>query len=211
MSHIGRKVVITGGNGSMAKAITRILSDAGYATINPSREFLDVTEEVMVAKFMKLHRPWALINCAGYIIPSLIKDIALAEWTRHFEVNVTGAFLCAKYACLAGCEVVINIGSTSAFEGRKEWGAYCASKVALISLTETLAEEGVKAYSINPARTNTKMRRGLFPDEDVKTLMHPGAIASCVEEIFRGDFKSGSHLIVGKDFFYVMPGRSCPK
>ena len=207
-------VVVTGGEGSMAKAITKYLREAKFETYNPGRDLLDVTNKVMVKSYMEHHRPWLLVNCAGHIVPNLIRDTSLAEWQTHFDVNVTGAFLCARYACLSGCRIVINIGSTSAFEGRKGWGAYSASKAALISLTETLAEEGVDAYSLNPARTKTNTRKRLFPNEDEETLMSPEKVASQVLDIldlFSGGLKSGSHIILSKDHHYVLPRRSCPK
>jgi len=208
-----KTAVITGGEGSMAKAIAAMLVKDGAVTLalTPGRAVLDITNNIMVKEYMGFHVPDILINCAGYIRPSPIGNTSLAIWNAHFAVNVTGAFLCSKFAQWAGCKTIINIGSTSAFEGRENWGAYCASKAALISLTETLAEEGIDAYSINPARTATKMRQRLFPNEDTKTLMPPEVIAGCVLNVLQGQFSLGSHIIVGKDFFHVVSKRRCPK
>ena len=198
-------IVITGGEGSMAKMMTDYLFM--YTVLNPNRFFLDVTDEAEVEKYMQAYGPDVLINCAGYIEPASIIKTSLKEWNKHFAVNITGAFLCSKYALLNGCKRIINIGSTSAFEGRANWGAYCASKVALISLTETLTAEGVEAYSLNPARTDTKMRARLFPDEDTKTLMTTGRLTSCVLDILDGKYRPGSHIVIGKDFLYALPAR----
>jgi NAD(P)-dependent dehydrogenase (short-subunit alcohol dehydrogenase family) len=202
-----KTVVVTGGKGTMAVTIGNLLTINGFYAWTPTRRVLDVTNEVNVKSYMEDIKPYILINCAGYIKPSPVSEAKLEDWQKHFDVNVTGAFLCSKYAIQNGCKVVINIGSTSALAGRKDWGAYCASKVALMSLTETLAEEGIFAVSVNPARTNTAMRKRLFPKEDSDTLMTPERVASCIYEILVGGARSGSHIIIGKDFFYILPQR----
>ena len=160
---------------------------------------------------MMLYHPDILINCAGYIIPESIKNSSYEQWKKHIDINCNGVFLCSKYAICNGCTTIINIGSTSAFEGRKNWGAYCASKASTLSITETLAEEGILAYSLNPARTNTKMRDRLFPNEDKNTLMNSKRVAEFVLKILLGEFVSGSHIILKKDRYFVLPSRKCPK
>jgi len=205
------KVLITGGNGTMAQAIKEILVNYGYIVYAPNKEEMNITNPEQVADYFKLIQPDILINCAGYIKPSSIKDSSYDEWIKHLEINLTGTFLCSKIAILNECKIIINIGSTSAFEGRATWGAYCASKAGIISLTETLVEEGIKAYSLNPARTATKMRERLFPNEDPTTLMPPDRIGIFVLRILNSDFENGSHIIVTKDKYIVIPKRRCPK
>ncbi len=206
------KVLITGGNGGMAKAIAKLLKKERYKVRNPGREELDITDLMTVYRYMEKEKPDILINVAGYIKPNKVKDIRYYEWHNHINVNLTGAFYCINYALRFGkLSTVINIGSTSAFEGRAEWGAYCASKAGLMSLTETLAKEGINSYGLHPSRTKTKMRKALFPKEDKKTLMPPERIAKFVLRILNKEFKNGSHIIVKKDNFIVLPSRECPK
>jgi len=205
------KVLITGGQGTIAQAITETLEKTGHLVYDFGRKELDITNEVRVEFVMDWVRPDVLINNAGYIVPSSIIDTSLEEWDKHIKINLTGAFLCSKYAILNGCKTIINIGSTSAFEGRKNWGAYCASKAGGTSLIESLVEEEIKAYSLNPARTETKMRDRLFPGEDKNTLMSPLRIAEYVGKILDNEFPNGSHIIVTKDNHVVIPKRKCPK
>jgi NAD(P)-dependent dehydrogenase (short-subunit alcohol dehydrogenase family) len=204
-------VLITGGGGTMAQAIKKILEENHYNVYAPTKEEMDITNELLIEKVMIDYAPDILINNAGYIIPNSIKNISLGEWEKHLKINLTGAFLCSKEAILNGCKVIINIGSTSAFEGRATWGAYCASKAGGISLIETLVEEGIEAYSINPARTDTKMRKGLFPNEDPNTLMPPERIGKFILRILNKEFENGSHLIITKDKHIIIPKRRCPK
>jgi len=197
-----KKVLITGGNGGMALAITKALLLAKYEVLNPSRFELNITDEDNVKEFIEANKPDILINCAGYIHPSSIKETSLEHWKNHFDVNITGAFLCCKHAINNDCKTIINIGSTSAFEGKKNWGAYCTSKAALLSLTETLVAEGINCYSLNPGRTNTKMRRELFPNENKNTLMKPERLGKFVIKILNKEFDLGWHIVLEKNSYY---------
>ena len=204
-------VLISGGSGTMAQAIGKILESNGHYVLALNKETMDVTNEIQVKSAMEIWKPDILINNAGYIIPNSIANISLKEWKKHLDINLTGAFLCSREAILNGCKLIINIGSTSAFEGRKEWGSYCASKCAILSLTETLTEEGIEAYSLNPARTATKMRKNLFANEDPSTLMEPERIGEFILKILHKDFDNGSHIILTKDKYIIVPKRRCQK
>ncbi len=205
------RVLITGGNGDIAKGIKEVLNENNILVFAPTREQLDITVLGNVKRFMAATKPNVLINCAGYIEPASIKDSNEKNWVKHLEVNLIGAYYCSKYAIKNGCHTVINIGSTSAFEGRETWGAYCCSKAGIMSLTETLAREGYNSYAIHPARTATKMRKRLFPNEDVKALMNPRRIGEFVLKCLNHEFANGSHIIVKLDRYFVLPIRNCPK
>lgn len=205
------KVLITGGMGSMAQAIKKLLEQSNYIVFAPSKQEMDITNEIQIKEIMTLFEPDILINNAGYIIPNFIIDTSLEEWEKHLKINLTGPFLCSKEAILNGCQTIINIGSTSAFEGRSTWGSYCASKSAIISLTETVVEEGIESYSLNPARTATKMRTNLFPNEDPDTLMPPERVGKFILKILNKEFENGSHIILTKEKCITIPKRRCPK
>lgn len=205
------KALITGGNGDISKAIQKRLLELNYQILAPTRQEMDVTNKEQIIKVMDSFKPDIIINAAGYISPASIKESDDEEWIKHFDVNVYGAYLCIKYALLNGCNTVINIGSTSSFEGRENWGAYCATKAALMSLTETLAREGINSYAIHPSRTKTKMRDNLFPNEDKTTLMDPDRVAQFVIRTLDKEFSNGSHIIVKKDRYYVFPMREVVK
>src|SRR5690606_22864584 len=64
---------------------------------------------------------------------------------RIFAVNVKGVFLCARAAipllAKRGGGRIVNVASVAGKTGRAGLAAYCASKAAVISLTQALAEE----------------------------------------------------------------------
>lgn len=204
------KVLITGGNGDMAFAIGAYLGDDLYETYLPGRFELDVRDPIHVAQYMNKVKPDVLVNCAGYIKPSPMKDWTIGQVEEHFKVNTMGPIYCTQYAISCGCGITINIGSTSAFEGRENWGLYCSSKAALMSLTESWAREGYRCVAIHPARTKTKMRKELYGEEDPDTLMGPIVIGKWVRNIIINDppIASGSHIILKKDRVYILPMRT---
>ena len=80
--------------------------------------------------------------------------------------------------------------------------AYAASKAAVVSLSQTLADElagtGVKVYSISPGRTATELRRNLAPDEDLSKIMQPSAVADVIASLMRDEERTldGQNIIV---------------
>lgn len=83
-----------------------------------------------------------LVNNAAISNNKPVTDLSLEEWNKVIGVNLTGAFLCSKYAVpylrsSQGC--IINISSTRAFMSEKDTEAYSASKGGIFALTHALA------------------------------------------------------------------------
>ena len=100
-----------------------------------------------------------LVDNAGIGGPvACVEDVALAEWQRTLDVNLTGAFLCTRRAVpllkqqRSGC--IVNKSSHYGFFGGPARAPYVASKWALIGFTKTIAMElgpfGIRANAICP-------------------------------------------------------------
>lgn len=174
------KVLITGGSGDIAKALAKELKRLNFNVDTPSSNELDVSNHDSVVKYFIGKNYDIVINNAGVIFPDPIKNSNYHKWVKTIEVNLIGTYNICVQALLSGNPKIINIASTSGLNGRANWSAYCASKAGVISLTESLVAEGIDAHCIILGRTNTKMRRALFPNEDQSTLR---TIDSVVEEI----------------------------
>ncbi len=86
-----------------------------------------------------------LIANAGVISANLVVAMEEEQWDRIFAVNVKGVFLCARAAIplltQRGSGRIVNVASVAGKTGRAGLSAYCASKAAVISFTQALAEE----------------------------------------------------------------------
>jgi len=86
-----------------------------------------------------------LIGNAGIVAAAPVAAMDEAVWDRIFDVNVKGLFLCARAAipllARRGEGRIVNVASVAGKTGRAGLSAYCASKAAVISFTQSLAEE----------------------------------------------------------------------
>jgi NAD(P)-dependent dehydrogenase (short-subunit alcohol dehydrogenase family) len=107
-----------------------------------------------------------LVNNAGITGPkTTVLNTDYQDWLQTFAINLNGAFLCSKYALTHMVKQkygkIINISSTAGKKGGSHIAPYCASKAALISLTQSLAAEvgrdGVYVNAICPGAIKTQM------------------------------------------------------
>lgn len=95
---------------------------------------------------------YGLINNAGISINKPITELTLNEWQKVIGTNLTGAFLCSKYALpylekSKGC--VINLASTRAFQSEPNTEAYSASKGGIFAFTHALAMSAAPNVRVN--------------------------------------------------------------
>jgi meso-butanediol dehydrogenase / (S,S)-butanediol dehydrogenase / diacetyl reductase len=130
----------------------------------------DVTSSLDLARLMgrveeQLGGLDILVANAGVIAAAPVASMSEAAWDRIFDVNVKGVFLCAQAAipllAKRGGGRIVNIASVAGKTGRGGLAAYCASKAAVISLTQALAEElgplGITVNAICPGYIKTAM------------------------------------------------------
>ena len=130
---------------------------AGETLVAPA----DVTDEAAVeaaveATLEEYGELTGLVNNAAIGLLSLYDElqetteIAVEDWRLIMDVNVTGAFLCAKHAARnMESGNVINISSGLGRRGSAGWGPYVASKWALEGFSRTLALELEPEINVN--------------------------------------------------------------
>ncbi|MGH8012713.1 MAG: SDR family NAD(P)-dependent oxidoreductase [Candidatus Binataceae bacterium] len=111
-----------------------------------------------------------LVNNAGIIAAGMVAEMPEETWDRVMTVNAKGPFLCAK-ACIPHLRnnregAIVNIASIAGKTARGGLSAYCASKFAVVALTQALAEElgpfNIRVNAICPGLLRTSMWTGLL-------------------------------------------------
>jgi dTDP-4-dehydrorhamnose reductase len=110
--HAARKLVITGGRGTLGRALSRICAHRSLAHDLLSRNDMDIADEASVEAALLRHRPWAVINAAGYV---RVSDAA-RESERCFRENAEGAEVLARACAKLGIPYV-TFSSDLVFDG----------------------------------------------------------------------------------------------
>ena len=108
-----------------------------------------------------------MVNNAGISPMGTIADTSLEDFRNVFRVNVDGVFhgckAVAPHMMARKAGKIINIASWFGKIGKHSYGPYCASKFAVIGLTQSMAMEmaahGVNVNAVCPGTiVNTGMR-----------------------------------------------------
>ncbi|PTX50139.1 3-oxoacyl-[acyl-carrier protein] reductase [Melghirimyces profundicolus] len=146
-----------------------------------------------------------LLNVAGYAEPKSLLETTMDNWDTTYRVNVHSVFLMTRevvrYMKKTGGRI-LNVASTAGMSSRPGWLAYASSKAALISMSQTLSDElaeyGIKVYCVSPGRCATDLRRTLAPDEDQSKIMQPEDVADVVNKLLseNGSCLDGQNIVI---------------
>jgi NAD(P)-dependent dehydrogenase (short-subunit alcohol dehydrogenase family) len=185
----GARVVVFARSAKKLRALAARHEDRMHAVSG------DVADEAAIARLFdetesRFGACDILINNAGMIDPKPMVATSADDWDRMFAVNVRGAFLCARRALPAMIEkgrgAIVNVASISGVLGPEKFPgyvSYCASKAAVISMTEALSvevkEHGVRVNCVSPGSVDTKMwaeasggaPADMTPDEVAETIL----------------------------------------
>jgi NAD(P)-dependent dehydrogenase (short-subunit alcohol dehydrogenase family) len=111
----------------------------------------DVTDPVAVAACFRkavkrFERIDVVVNNAGVLIPARVADLDPADLQRMLDVNLFGA-LHVMQAAVKQMQSqpdgghIVNVASLAGRRGFSPLGGYCASKFALVGMTEALRTE----------------------------------------------------------------------
>ena len=215
-----RVAIVTGASSGIGARCAELLAERGarVAVFARSREKLDAlvsrhedrmlavggdvaderaVEELFATTEARFGACDLLVNNAGMVDPKPLVETSTADWDRMFAVNVRGAFLCARRALPSMIAkrrgVIVNVSSISGVIGPQKFPgfvSYCASKAALISMTEALAvevkEQGIRVNCVSPGSVDTKMWAGvsggapadMTPEEVAETILFLACDAS---------------------------------
>ncbi|HEX8909568.1 MAG TPA: SDR family oxidoreductase [Anaeromyxobacteraceae bacterium] len=221
----GRTAIVTGGGRGIGLATARALTELGArvtvfartareveAAVRGGAAALavagDVSREEDVSRLAAEHERGlgpcdVLVNGAAVLERGLVEELSPASWRAQLDVNLTGAFLCAR-AVIPGMKRrrrgrIVNVASVSGTLGSDRSSAYNASKWGLIGLTKCLAEElrehGVQCLAVSPGSVDTEMLKltpfppQMRPEEVAKVIAWcaaeaPDAMTGANVEVF---------------------------
>ena len=183
----GASVVLADIDGAAAKEGAASIGASGAPALAVE---VDVADEDSVAAMVQSAESAfggvdVLVNNAGLHLGKYNECTSLpaADWRRIFDVNVLGAVLCARECRPAlaarGGGVILNQASVAAWSNGA--GAYGATKLALTSVTMSLATEfaadGIRVIAIAPgAFMSEAVQAGLLPEQ--RDLVLAGQLTS---------------------------------
>ncbi len=130
-----------------------------------------------------------LANIAGgFTMGPLIQETEDRDWDFMMDLNVRSVFHTCRRVIPAMLDSrggrIINVSARAAEHGKGRMGPYCASKAAVLTLTQSLAAEN-KFHNINvncilPGTIDTPQNRQDMADADFSHWVPPEALADVV-------------------------------
>lgn len=193
--YAGRDVVVTGGTGALGRGVVTALLDAGATCYIPNVDArllasfelashprvrildgADLLDEAKVAEtYAAVPELWASIHLVGGFAMAPLADTSPADFLRMMNLNALTVFLCSRAAVARMREAgrggrIVNVAARPALSPVGGMAAYAASKAAVVSLTQSLAEElkaeRIWVNAIAPSIMDTPDNRRGMPKAD---------------------------------------------
>ena len=210
----GKVVMVTGAAGNLGAAVagtfaglgSRLaLLDRSAERLGQARDELDLPSSTLLvptdltsadsvtaavdramAQFGRLD---VLANIAGgFTMGPALHETPDSDWDLMMQLNVRSVFNACRavvpHMLRQGGGRIINVSARAALEGKARMGPYCASKAAVLTLTESLATEhksnGINVNCILPGTIDTPQNRAAMPDADFSRWVPPAALADVI-------------------------------
>lgn len=204
----GKTVAVTGGFGSLGRAVIAAARAAGAQTIAIDRAAVPAepapalagsrlyggvdlaapgAAEALFAEIGRGGGLDALVNVAGGFRWETLESGSLETWDFLYGLNLRTAVAASRAALpllLARGGGIVNVAAAAALKAGAGLGAYAASKAGVARLTEALAEElkdrGVTVNAVLPSIIDTPPNRHDMPDADFARWVRPEQLADVI-------------------------------
>ena len=216
----GKNALITGGGRGLGKAVAVALANEGVNVgitgrneeslkttvaeleklgVKAAYSVFDVEEMAQVEQGVasiasQLGGIDILINNAGVGDFGSFEDMPVQTWEKVMKVNLFGVYYVAK-ATLPYLKQnkegdIVNVASTAGLKGGPNMSAYCASKAAVISLSQSLMAElrkfNIRVITLTPSTIATDMSiEGKLTDGNPEKVLQPEDFAEWVRDILK--------------------------
>ena len=156
-----------------------------------------------------------LVNNAGVALLEMAFDLSESDWDTTLAINLTAAFFLSRAVARGmrerGAGRIVNLASQASVVAIERHVAYCASKAALVSMTEVLAVEwapfGITVNAVSPTVVETALGKKAWAGEagvamkkkiPVGRFAQPEEVAAAILYLVSGHSRivTGANLIV---------------
>ena len=212
MDHGNHAIMVTGAGGNLGRALAHLFARRGARLVLVERNLphlravygedsehqllvsADLLQQAQVDAAVKAaHDRFGgidvLCNIAGgFRMGPAVHETPDADWDFLFGLNTRSVVHAVRAAVpgmmAAGGGRIVNVAANSALRGQAGMAAYCASKDAVIRITEAMAAE-LKDSHINvncvlPGIIDTPENRAAMPTADASRWVSPDALAEVI-------------------------------
>jgi NAD(P)-dependent dehydrogenase (short-subunit alcohol dehydrogenase family) len=207
----GKVVLITGAAGNLGRAVGEAFRAAGAKLVLADRRgdrldaIWEAAEDLLCVpvSLTEAGSVQAMVEAAltcygaidvvanvagGFTMGPAVHETEEQTWDFMLDLNARSVFLTSRavlpHMRSRGSGKIVNVAARAALEGKAQMGAYCVSKAAVITLTQSLAAEnrqaGINVNCILPGTIDTPQNRADMPDADFGTWVPVAALADVI-------------------------------
>lgn len=210
----GKVAVVTGAAGNLGRALVHVfaaagakvaLVDRGEAALTAAQADLTagVESAVFAVDLLEAKAVAALADqivqhfggvdilaniAGGFTMGPPLHETSDDDWDFMLDLNTRSVFHTCRALVPAmlrrGGGRIVNVSARAATEGKANMIPYCASKAAVITLTQGLAAElkdaGINVNCVLPGTLDTPQNRAAMPDQDFGRWVPPAALADVI-------------------------------
>lgn len=183
----GARLALTGGSGD---TLQQLFADLVLDPQHLVSGAVDATDPAGVEMFVRqvidqFGRVDVLINTVGgYRAGTPVHETPVEAWDFMMNLNARSVFLMCRavvpFMLKQGGGKIVSVAGRAGLSAFAEAAGYCASKSAVIRLTETLSaelkERGINANCVLPSTIDTPANRSARPQADFSKWVAPEAI-----------------------------------